>query len=110
LKTSPDENGYKPLSIIAENVLEIPDNCSLDEFDPHYACSCGIEEPTIWYDEPMEKWRMLFVQYPSRQINGQCIPDLKRTIHMLEVMLKAQVNPHRVPGCITTFSLHILQI
>ena len=57
LKTSPDENGYKPLSIIAENVIEIPDNCSLDEFDPHYACSCGIEEPTIWYDEPMEKVR-----------------------------------------------------
>jgi len=56
------------------NFLELPKNCSLDKSDLKYACPCHAREPTIWYDKPMRKWRLLFHQFPSKQINGECNP------------------------------------
>eukprot|EP00978_Attheya_sp_CCMP212_P047802 scaffold432507_cov71-Attheya_sp.AAC.1 len=59
------------------NFLHLPANCSLDPGHPLFACPCRVEHPTIWFDKPMRKWRMLMHQYPSRLIDGKCVaqPD-----------------------------------
>ena len=57
------------------NFLPIPKNCSLDPLDPFFACPCSVEHPTIWFDDPLQKWRMLIHQYPSKLINGRCVPQ-----------------------------------
>ena len=63
------------------NFLELPRNCSLDKSDLNYACPCHAREPTIWYDKPMKKWRLIFHQFPSKQINGECNPDPNYSEH-----------------------------
>ena len=71
-----DDGNYAAWSIVGkENILAVPMNCSIDPMDPHFACPCNIEEPTIWYDKPMGRWRMLFSQYPSLMIDGRCVLD-----------------------------------
>ena len=54
------------------NFLSVPSNCSLDKSDPAYKCPCHIEDPTIWFDRPLGKWRILMHQYPSILIAGKC--------------------------------------
>jgi len=57
------------------NFLPVPRNCSLDHNDPSFECPCHIEHPTIWYDKPLKRWRMLMHQYPSRLVDGRCVPQ-----------------------------------
>ena len=66
-----------PWRTIAENFLNVPLNCSTNHTDPFYKCPCHIEDPTIWYDKPMGKWRVLMHQYPSRvqASTGLCQSD-----------------------------------
>jgi hypothetical protein len=54
------------------NFLPVPSNCSLDKRDPAYKCPCHIEDPTIWFDRPLGKWRILMHQYPSVLVHGKC--------------------------------------
>ena len=55
--------------------LPVPRHCALSKDSPFYDCPCLIEQPTIWFDKPMQKWRLLFHQYPSLRIDGQCVPQ-----------------------------------
>ena len=58
------------------NFLTMPLNSSLEEQDGVYLdCPGLVEQPTIWFDKPMQKWRLLMHQYPSVSVNGTCIPQ-----------------------------------
>ena len=90
-----------PWRTIAQNFLDVPLHCSRNRTDPAYQCACHIEvrrhpralpaalaltgcsesdsgclcntqDPTIWFDKPMNRWRVLMHQYPSVIKNGTC--------------------------------------
>ena len=62
------DTGCGDWSVVGKpNFLSLPNDCS------HDACSCRADQPTLWFDKPLGKWRMLFRQYPLKVVDDQCV-------------------------------------
>jgi hypothetical protein len=69
-------SGCAPFEVMGmSNFLPMPRHCSQTPDDIFFDCPCLVEQPTIWFDKPMQKWRLLMHQYPSVSVNGTCVPQ-----------------------------------